>query len=83
VYDNEKTPLAERLLFRQPEHQIDVKVTSDHSDYVPGDKVTLRVETTEDSKPVGSMVGLSVSDSSVLEMIEKREQAPRLPVWFV
>ncbi len=26
------------------------------------------------------MVGLTVTDSSVLEMIEKREQAPRLPV---
>src|SRR5207247_8506542 len=26
------------------------------------------------------VVGLTVTDSSVLEMIEKREQAPRLPV---
>src|SRR5206468_4256793 len=44
-------------------------------------KVTLRVATTDDrGKPVGAMVGLTVTDSSVLEMIEKREQAPRLPV---
>src|SRR5206468_2978155 len=44
-------------------------------------KVTLRVATTDDrGRPVDAMVGLTITDSSVLEMIEKREQAPRLPV---
>jgi uncharacterized protein YfaS (alpha-2-macroglobulin family) len=81
VYDEQKKPMAERLLFRQPEHNLNVKVTPDRADYVPGDKVTLRVVTTDDAgKPVGAMVGLTVTDSSVLEMIGKREQAPRLPV---
>jgi hypothetical protein len=81
VYDEHKTPMAERLLFRQPEHGLTVKVAADRSDYVPGDRVTLRISTTDDAgKAVGSMVGLTVTDSSVLEMIEKREQAPRLPV---
>ena len=81
VYDDRKTPMAERLLFRQPEHNLKVKIVADRTDYVPGDKVTLRVTTTDDTgKPVGAVVGLTVTDSSVLEMIEKREQAPRLPV---
>jgi alpha-2-macroglobulin-like protein len=81
VYDNHDTPMAERLLFRQSQHQLNVKVVADRSDYVPGDKVTLRVLTTDDKgRPVGALVGLTVTDSSVLEMIEKREQAPRLPV---
>ena len=81
VYDDRKTPMAERLLFRQPEHKLKVQVVADRADYVPGDKVTLRVTTTDDAgKPVGAVVGLTVTDSSVLEMIEKREQAPRLPV---
>src|SRR5262249_51304613 len=81
VYDNRKTPMAERLLFRQPEHNLRVKIIADRVDYVPGDKVTLRVATTDDTgKPIGAVVGLTVTDSSVLEMIEKREQAPRLPV---
>ncbi|PYS44655.1 MAG: A-macroglobulin complement component, partial [Acidobacteria bacterium] len=81
VYDGHETPLAERLLFRQPGHNLKVQVVADRNDYVPGDKVTLRVATTDDrGKPVGAMVGLTVTDSSVLEMIEKREQAPRLPV---
>src|SRR5205085_12530657 len=81
VYDDRKTPMAERLLFRQPEHNLKVHIVADRADYVPGDKVTLRVTTTDDTgKPIGAVVGLTVADSSVLEMIEKREQAPRLPV---
>jgi uncharacterized protein YfaS (alpha-2-macroglobulin family) len=81
VYDEQKIPVAERLLFRQPEHNLKVRVVADHTDFNPGDRVTLRVTTTDDTgKPVGAMVGLTVTDSSVLEMIEKREQAPRLPV---
>ncbi len=81
VYNEQKTPMAERLLFRQPEHNLRVQVVADHTDFVPGDRVTLRVTTTDDTgKPVGAMVGLTVTDSSVLEMIEKREQTPRLPV---
>ena len=81
VYDDHKTPMAERLLFRQPENNLKVQVIADRTDYVPGDKVTLRIITTDETgKPVGAVVGLTVTDSSVLEMIEKREQAPRLPV---
>jgi len=81
VYDDRKTPRAERLLFRQPEHDVKVKIVADRADYVPGDRVTLRISTTDDTgKPVSALVGLTVTDSSVLEMIEKREQAPRLPV---
>src|SRR5262249_24439483 len=80
-YDNRTTPMAERLLFRQPEHNLKVQIVPERSDYVPGDKVTLRVTTTDDAgKPAGAIVGVTVTDSSVLEMIEKREQAPRLPV---
>ncbi|HEX4999890.1 MAG TPA: carboxypeptidase regulatory-like domain-containing protein [Terriglobia bacterium] len=79
VYDDGK-PVAERLIFRQPEHALNVKVTTDQKDFVPGDRVTLHVATTDDTgKPVGAVVGLAVTDSSVLEMIEKRAQSPQLP----
>src|SRR6185503_9752097 len=81
IYDDRNTPKAERLLFRQPQQQVKVRITSDRTDYVPGDKVSLRITTTDDTgKPVSAIVGLTVTDSSVLEMIDKREQAPRLPV---
>lgn len=81
VYDDRKIPRAERLLFRQPENRLKIEIVPDRTDYVPGDKVTLRIKTTDGmGQPVGGVVGLTVTDSSVLEMIEKREQSPRLPV---
>jgi hypothetical protein len=73
-------PLAERLIFRQSAKAVQVKVTPDQSRYVPGGTARLTVTTTDDAgKPLAALVGLSVTDDSVLEMIEKREQAPRLP----
>ena len=38
VYDDRETPMAERLLFRQPEHNLKVRIVADRTDYVPGDK---------------------------------------------
>ena len=81
VWDEQGRPLAERLIFRRPARQINVTVVPDQSTYVPADRVSLRITTTDDQgRPVGAVVGMTVTDDSVLEMIEKREQAPRLPV---
>jgi len=81
VWDARGKPLAERLIFRRPARSIHVQVAAGASQYVPGDKAKLTITTTDDSgKPAGAVVGVTVTDDSVLEMIEKREQAPRLPV---
>ncbi len=81
VWDADGKPLAERLVFRQPASGVNVKITTNIPRYVPGQKAKLTIETTdEDGKPVSAVVGLTVTDDSVLEMIDKRDQAPRLPV---
>ncbi|HEY9715582.1 MAG TPA: MG2 domain-containing protein, partial [Chroococcales cyanobacterium] len=81
VWGKDAAPLAERLVFREPSKTIKVTVTPDSQSYSPGEKVSLKIKTTGDGgKPVESVVGLTVTDESVLEMIEKREQAPQLPV---
>ena len=41
--------MAERLLFRQPEHNLKVQVSADRTDYVPGDRVTINVATADDT----------------------------------
>ncbi len=74
------TPLAERLVFRAPANPLTVELKPDKKRYVPGDTVKLTVVTTQAGKPVSAVVGVTVADDSVLEMIEKREQAPSLPV---
>lgn len=81
VYDANGKPLAERLVFRKPKHPIAIEVTPDREQYTPGDAASFTVTTTDDSgSPISAVVGLTVTDDSILEMIEKREQAPRLPV---
>ncbi|SET57580.1 MG2 domain-containing protein [Stigmatella erecta] len=73
-------PLAERLVFRQPAKALTVELRPDKQGYVPGDTVRLTARTTQDGKPVSALVMLTVTDDAVLELIEKRDQAPSLPV---
>lgn len=81
LWSQEGKPLAERLVFRKPAKSLSVSITPDLKQYVPGGQAKLAIKTTDaDGKPVSAVVGLTVTDDSVLEMIEKREQAPRLPV---
>ncbi len=81
VWDAQGKPLAERLVFRQPKFAVNIKITPEAKEFVPGGKVKLNIETTDaKGSPVETVVGLAVTDEAVLEMIDKREQAPRLPV---
>ncbi|EPX65066.1 hypothetical protein D187_000491 [Cystobacter fuscus DSM 2262] len=80
VWDEQGRPLAERLVFRQPAKALSIEVTADKKRYVPGEQVQLTARTTREGKPVSALVMLTVTDDAVLELIEKRDQAPRLPV---
>lgn len=81
AYDSSGTPLAERLIFREPAKRVNISIKAEKKSYVPGDNAKITVKATDDDgKPVATVVGLTVTDDSVLEMIEKREQAPHLPV---
>lgn len=81
VWDENDRPLAERLIFRRPTDRLHIAITADKERYVPGEGCSLSITTTNDrGRPVSAVVGLTVTDDSVLEMIDKREQAPRLPV---
>jgi len=81
VWGKDGKPLAERLIYRRPSKSIKLKIKADAKQYTPGGKAKLTVEATDEAgEPISAVVGVSVTDDSVLEMIEKREQAPRLPV---
>src|SRR5690606_27414329 len=74
-------PLAERLVFRRPAGEVRISIVADSAQYVPGGKAKLSIITTDASgRPRSAVVGLTVTDDSVLEMLEKREQRPNLPV---
>jgi uncharacterized protein YfaS (alpha-2-macroglobulin family) len=79
VTDSKGTSVAERLVFRRPAHALHVAVKLDKSTYLPADNATVTVTTTDDQgKPIGAVVGLTATDDSILQMIEKRDRAPRL-----
>ncbi|OJT22637.1 A-macroglobulin complement component [Archangium sp. Cb G35] len=80
VWDADGRPLAERLVFRQPAKALSIELKADKPRYVPGDRVELTARTTRGGKPVPALVMLTVTDDAVLELIEKRDQAPQLPV---
>lgn len=80
VTSKDGLPLAERLVFREPEKQLGIELKADRERYVPGAPVKLTVKTTLDGKPTSAVVGVTVSDESVFEILERREQPPSLPV---
>ena len=81
VWDGNGLPLAERLVFRQPAKAVSVSISTDKERYVPGESVELTVRARDaEGKPVAAVIGLSVTDDSVLEVLDKRDQPPRLPV---
>ena len=74
-------PLAERLIYRQPKFAVNVSLVPSKEQYVPGEEVSIDIVTTDASgNPVEAVVGVTVTDDAVREIIETREQAPRLPV---
>jgi hypothetical protein len=82
--DANGTPVAERLIFRRPAKAVHVDVSADQSTYVPAGAVNLTITTTDDNgKAISAMVGITATDESVLQMVEKRERAPRLPAMFL
>jgi hypothetical protein len=81
VWGKDGSPLAERLVFREPAKTVHVTISPDEKAYIPGGTARLTIKSTDDDgEPVPAVVGLTVTDDSVLEMVEKRDQAPRLPV---
>jgi uncharacterized protein YfaS (alpha-2-macroglobulin family) len=81
LWAEDGTPLAERLVFRVPASTTRVTIKADQARYEPGGTAKLEITTRDEAgKPVSALVGVTVTDESVLEMVERREQAPRLPV---
>ena len=81
VYDSRSKPVAERLVFRAPKFVTNVRIIPESRAFVPGGKVKLNILATDrNGAPVESVIGLNVTDESVIEMTERREQAPSLPV---
>ncbi|SEW37204.1 hypothetical protein [Chitinophaga arvensicola] len=63
LFDEQLRPLAERLVFLHPEKQLQISLQEVRQQYLPREKVTVKVRTTDGSgKPVPAVLSLSVYD---------------------
>ncbi len=83
VYDRNDNPLAERLVFKEPSKNIKIDIKPDKNKYSPGDRAKITFKTTDQKgKPIAACLGITITDESTIQLVEKREQAPALPVMF-
>ncbi|MDA1194057.1 MAG: A-macroglobulin complement component [Planctomycetota bacterium] len=81
VFDAAGQPHAERLVYRKPHAGLDITVTPEAPDGVPGGRLRFTVVTKDArGRPVPAVVGLAATDDAVLSTIDPRERAARLPV---
>lgn len=73
VFDADRNPLAERLVFRNRRGGLQVSVDTDRPSYSPRDGVELRVTTRDaDGKPVPAELALSVVDDTVISFADDK-----------
>ncbi len=76
-------PVAERLFFRTPAESLRIKLIPDQISYVPGQKVKLKIETSDElSKLAPSIIMLGVVDKSVITMADEKT-ARTMPTHFL
>jgi hypothetical protein len=75
-------PLAERLIFHQPPHRLDVSVRTDKKHYTPGEKVRLTLSADNEKKqPAPAVMMVAVVDKSVLTLADEKT-ARSMPTQF-
>ncbi len=76
-------PRAERLIYRQQAEQLHLVVKPDRTAYVPGQKVTLSLESLDEKeKPKPAVLMIGVVDKSVLTLADEKT-ARTMPTHFL
>ncbi len=74
AFDADMQPLAERLVFRNRRHRLNVEVTPDSDSVQPRDQVTLNIATTDPmGRPVAADLALAVVDDTVLSYADDKQ----------
>ena len=74
VFDDDMQPLAERLVFRNRRHRLNVEVTPERDSYQPREQVTLNIATTDTmGRPVAADLALAVVDDTVLSFADDKQ----------
>ncbi|MCU0686998.1 MAG: MG2 domain-containing protein [Polyangiaceae bacterium] len=80
VYDDDGLPRAERLVFRRPARSLALEVDATPAEAGLREGIRVRVRARDQAgAPSKATVTVSVVDDALLETVERRERAPRLP----
>lgn len=72
--DENQVPLSERLIFLNKQHTLQVKITPDKTTYLPREKVTLTLKTTDDKGvPLPSNLSLAVMDDKLWSFADDKQ----------
>jgi hypothetical protein len=97
VFDEHLSPLAERLVYRNPGKDLRISMKADKPSYGPRDEVVLSVSTTDPSgDPVPAQLAIAVANDEVLSLADDEEghmlsrvylepdliEAPDDPGWY-
>ncbi|HEY1861786.1 MAG TPA: alpha-2-macroglobulin family protein, partial [Gemmataceae bacterium] len=78
----ELVPKVERLIYRQPAERLDLRVSADKKQYLPGDKVRLTLSAfDENGKTAPAVVLVKVVDKNVLTLADEKT-ARTMPTHF-
>ena len=74
LFDKEKVPRCERLVFINNEKGLNISISTDKKEYQPNDKVTLQIETTDGyGDPVPAKLGLAVIDDQLISFADNKD----------
>lgn len=83
LHGPDETPIAERLVYREPQHKLNIEVVSDAQHVTPAGEVKLTFRTTDaNGKPIPAMLGVSVVDATNLSMADD-EDTPTMPLHYL
>ena len=73
VFDAQLNPRAERLVHRLPSQEINITLEQTGDNLIPGETQEISLRTTdENGRPVAAIVGLTVTDKAVRDIVDKR-----------
>ncbi|MGX5817256.1 TonB-dependent receptor plug domain-containing protein [Chitinophaga lutea] len=74
LHQSNGVPVAERVLFLHRQQMLQVRISMDKTRYLPREKVTLRLRTTDkDGKPLASNLSLSVVDDKLWTFADDKQ----------
>ncbi len=74
LFDSYEIPRAERLVFLNPHKQLNISVQTDKEKYLPREKVTMRVQVTDERGiPMPGQFSLAVADDNLLTFADDKQ----------